>query len=126
MTTAKIQQIQVTKETAKQQADAAVMTDEHAVHAVVTPWKAPAVIAAGVLGAGAAALAGVALLPIVAVGAAVATAEHYRVGGGLVNKLTAKLGLFKTKAPAPAPNPTSPIKPAAPPVGPGVPPPGAK
>ncbi len=105
-TAAKVQQIQATKETAKQQADAAVMTDEHAVHSVVTPWKSKPTGIAALIGA-------VVGFPFggplgSAAGAAIgATVEHYLRP---VSAIDSKLGLLKTKVPAGTPS--GPVKPA--------------
>ena len=109
-TASKVQKIQIDKETAKKKADGIVATDEHAEHAVVTPWKSPAVLIAGAAGAAVAAVAGAALLPVVLVGGAVAVAEHYRIGGGLVNKVANKFKLFRAKAPAGTPTGATPTK----------------
>lgn len=95
---AKIRQIQETKETEKQKADGKVMTDEHAVHAVHTPWQAPTTLSSAAVGA----LIGFPFGGPIgsAIGAAIgASVEHFRIAGGPVGKLTTKLGLFKTKAP---------------------------
>ncbi len=99
---ATIKKIQETKETAKQKADAAVMTDANAVHAAHTPWTSkPTLIAAGVGGV-VAAVAGAALLPVVAVAAGVAALEHYERP---FSKLADKLGIkwLQPKAPAGTP-----------------------
>jgi hypothetical protein len=96
--TAAVQAIQVQKETALQKANAVVMTDANATHAVVTPWKSKPTGVASVIGA----IVGFPFggpLGSVAGAAIGATVEHYLRP---VGRVTAKLGVLQPKPAAPA------------------------
>lgn len=98
----KVQKIQETKEAEAKKANGVVATDEHAVHAVHTPWKAPTTLSSGAVGAGIGLVFGGPLGAAVGFGVGAAV-EHYRIAGGPVGWLAKKLGIFQTKAPPETP-----------------------